>query len=94
VGIAAINAVENGSPTTIALPTLFADSTDPTSALNYSVTDDTNPFLFSSTVIDSSGLTLNYGLNAIGSGSLTLTATDSGGLKVGASSPSPFAHHG
>jgi hypothetical protein len=82
LGIAAVNAVENGPVTVIDLPTSFADSGDPSSALSYSLVGDTNPLLFGSTLIDAGTLTLNYAMNAIGTSTLTVRATDTGGLFV------------
>jgi len=83
LGIAPVNVLANAQPTVIDLTSSFADPNEPSSALAYNVVGDTNSALFSSTSTDASGkLMLNYAPNQSGQATLTIRATDSGGLFV------------
>ncbi|HEY5313852.1 MAG TPA: ELWxxDGT repeat protein, partial [Pirellulales bacterium] len=82
-GIANTRAAENSAADDINLSQAFADDNDASTNLAYALTGDTDPELFASTPIDSNGnLTLNYAPGQYGSATLTLCATDSGGLST------------
>lgn len=78
-GITNVNVNENAASTPIDLSSAFADSYD---GLTYSVTNDTNSSLFSSTTVSGSQLTLAYAPNTSGSANLTVQAVDSLGQSV------------
>jgi Ca2+-binding RTX toxin-like protein len=73
---------EDASSTSITLSDYFSDSEDDPAALTYSVTDKTNPALFGSVSVTGGVLTFTPAPNANGSATLTVRATDSGGLTV------------
>ena len=60
----------------------FSDSEDDPAALTYSVTDNSNPALFGSISVTGGLLTFTPAPNANGNATLTVRATDSGGLTV------------
>ena len=60
----------------------FADLESPDAQLAYTLVQNTNPGLFTSTNIAAGQLTLDYAANANGSAVLTVRATDPGGLSV------------
>ena len=59
----------------------FADVEDLDSALTYTITNNTNPGLFTATTIDggAGSLTLDYAADQNGSSDITVRATDTGG---------------
>ncbi len=83
-GIANVGVNEDAANTVIDLFAAFADDEEAVHALNYAVTANTNPALFSAVVIDSVAgiLTLGYAPDAFGSSTITVRATDSGGLST------------
>ncbi len=83
-GIADVTVNEDAAPTAISLWEAFADNLTPDNQLIYSLTANSNAALFSSTPINSQTgtLTLNYAANANGQSTLTVRATDAGGLFV------------
>ncbi len=83
-GIADISVSEDAPDTVIDLFAAFADIEDADASLNYTVVANTNPSLFSATVIDgiAGTLTLGHAANAHGSADITIRATDMGGLWV------------
>lgn len=64
----------------LTLTDFFADAETPSSQLTYSVTQNTNPSLFSSLNINSGQLDLNFASGICGDADLTIRATDAGGL--------------
>ena len=86
-GIANVNVNEDAPNTVINLFNAFDDLEDADAALIYTVEQNTNPGLFSNVTINNPGgtLTLDYNTNANGVSSLTIRATDTGGLDVDAS---------
>ncbi|MEZ4701930.1 MAG: Ig-like domain-containing protein [Rhodothermales bacterium] len=85
-GIAGVTVLEDAASSTVDLFAAFADAEDPDNALVYTVQSNTNPALFASTAINGTAgtLTLDYAADANGSGTLTVRATDTGGLFVDA----------
>jgi hypothetical protein len=82
-GIANVSVNENAVDTVFSLLNSFADDEDSASALAYSIVGNTNPSLFSSASINSNDqLTLSFAQNGYGDSSLTVRATDTGGLYV------------
>ncbi|HKB04154.1 MAG TPA: Ig-like domain-containing protein [Gemmataceae bacterium] len=81
-GLSPVSVDEDAAPTAVTLTGSFADIEDGGSGLTYSVVDNTNPGLFSSVAVVDGVLTLAYAANANGTGTLTVRATDSGGLWV------------
>jgi hypothetical protein len=82
-GIPNVNVAVNTANYVVSLPNFFQDDQTPSNALVYSVINDTNPSLFTSLPIDSSGnLTLNFVANTTGNAALTVRATDANGLSV------------
>ena len=84
VGIADITVDEDAADSVVDLFAAFADVEDLDPALTYSITNNTNPGLFTSTSIDgvAGSLTLNYAADQNGSADITVRATDTGGLFV------------
>jgi hypothetical protein len=80
-GIANVTVNEDAAPTTINLFNAFADAETPDSGLSYSVTNNSNPGLVS-TSLNSGNLSLAYAANAFGTATLTVRATDPSGLFV------------
>jgi hypothetical protein len=67
----------------LSLPDLFADAETLSDDMVYTIVNNTNPSLFDSLSIDSSGaLTVDLPDNADGDATLTVRATDAGGLIV------------
>ena len=85
-GIADVVAFEDGAPATRSLFAAFSDLEDGPAGLTYSVESVSNGALFGpgSPSIDpiAGTLTLTFAQNAFGSSSITIRATDSGGLFV------------
>jgi len=83
-GITGITVVEDAADTVISLFDSFSDPDDADNTLVYSVQANTNAALFESTAINAStgSLTLNYAPDANGAASLTVRATDPGGLFI------------
>ena len=83
-GIANVGVNEDAANTVLDLFAAFADAEDTDALLVYTVTANTNPGLFSASLIDgvAGTLTLVYVPNASGSASITVRATDTGGLWV------------
>lgn len=83
-GIGSFTVNEDAPDTVIDLQGVFQDDLDPAGSLNYSIHSISNPGLFASATIDSdlSTLRLSYTPNANGVATLTVRATDSGGLFV------------
>ena len=81
-GLPPVTAVEDAASTLVSLFPAFADIEDPDDALTYTIATDTNPSLFTSTMINGSTgvLALDYAPDASGTASLTVRATDGGGL--------------
>ncbi len=84
VGIADITVAEDAADSVVDLFAAFADVEDLDSALTYTITNNTNPGLFTSTTIDgvAGSLTLDYAANQNGTADITVRATDTGGLFV------------
>lgn len=66
------------------LATVFGDVEDGFAGLNLALTGNTSPGLFSSVAISGGQLLMTLAPNAFGAATLTLTATDTGGLSVAA----------
>ena len=81
-GLSPVVVDEDASPTALTLTSHFADIEDGASGLVYAVVGNTNPGLFSSVSIADGVLTVAYVPNASGSATLTVRATDAGGLWV------------
>ncbi len=83
-GIANVLVNEDAADTVIDLFAAFADVEDAATALTYTMQNNTNPGLFTATTIDGTAgtLTLDYALNQNGTATLTVRATDTGGLFV------------
>lgn len=83
-GIANVNVNEDAANVQIDLFAVFQDAENSDGALTYQVLANTNPSLFDSCSIDSTQgtLTLDLASNANGTASLTVRATDTGGLIV------------
>jgi len=79
-----ISVAEDAPPTSVTLTNYFADIENGAAGLVYTVVGNTNPSLFSSVSVSGGVLTLNYASNANGSATVTVRATDSGGLMVDA----------
>jgi hypothetical protein len=84
VGIADIIVAEDAADSVVDLFAAFADVEDLDSAMTYTITNNTNPALFTSTNIDgvAGSLTLNYAADQNGSSDITVRATDTGGQFV------------
>jgi len=82
--LANINVNEDAADSVVSLFPAFGDLEDADADLSYIITDNTNPALFSNLIIDQATglLTIEYAANANGTTSLTIQATDSGGLSV------------
>ena len=81
VGIADITVTEDAADSVVDLFAAFADVEDLDPALTYTITNNTNPGLFTSTTIDgvAGSLTLDYAANQNGAAAITVRATDTGG---------------
>ncbi len=79
-----VNVDEDASDTLVDLFAAFGDLEDADGDLTLLVTGNTNPALFSTLLIDPATglLTLDYAANANGTATLTVQATDTGGLSV------------
>ncbi len=79
-GIGDVTVAEDSSATLIDLFAAFDDAEDSDSSLVYTLQNNTNPGLFSSTLINGAvgQLTLSYTPDATGSSALTVRATDHG----------------
>ncbi len=81
LGVAVLNILEDSPDQFLDLNAVFDDAEDADTALTYSIETITNSSLFNSFVIDSSNiLRSSYAANQNGSTSVTLRATDTGGL--------------
>ena len=80
-GIADIIVAEDAADSVVDLFAAFADVEDLDSALTYTITNNTNPGLFTATTIDggAGSLTLDYAADQNGSSDITVRATDTGG---------------
>jgi hypothetical protein len=83
-GLGDVNVEEDSDDTVISLWAAFNDAEDGASGLCYSVAGNSDPSLFTSVSIDAATgeLRLDYAANAFGSATITIRATDSGGLSV------------
>ena len=81
-GLSPVTATEDDAPTSVTLTNTFADVEDGAGGLTYSVVGNTNPGLFGSVSVSGGVLTLAYAPNANGSATVTVRATDTGGLSV------------
>ncbi len=81
-GIPNIAVREAGAVTTIDLKFYFDDEQDGPGGLGYSLAVNSNPVIFTSAAISGSVLTLAYAPDAVGASTLTILATDTGGLSV------------
>ncbi len=81
-GIANVTVTEDDPNTVVDLYAAFADVEDLDPALTYTITNNTNAGLFTSTNIAGGNLTLDYAPDANGSADITVRATDTGGLWV------------
>ncbi len=79
-----INVNEDAPNTIVDLFSAFGDLEDADADLTFTVSENTNPGLFASLVIDpmAGTLTLDYAANANGASSLTIQATDTGGQSI------------
>ncbi|MBX2821473.1 MAG: tandem-95 repeat protein [Rhodothermaceae bacterium] len=86
-GISDVSVLEDASNTVINLFGAFEDAEDADEELIYTVTENTNPSLFTATTIDplNGFLTLEYAPNQNGSATLTVRAEDTEGLSVSTS---------
>jgi|GEM_PF-5126698 len=86
-GISDVSVLEDASNTVINLFGAFEDAEDADEDLIYTVTENTNPSLFTATIIDpiNGFLTLDYAPNQNGSATLTVQAEDTEGLSVSTS---------
>ena len=81
--IADINSLEDADSDNIDLKVYFEDNEDPDSELDYQVDENTNPALFTEVSINNTGiLLLDYAPDANGQSSITVKATDKGGLST------------
>lgn len=80
VGYANISVNEDAPNSSINLYDGFDDAEQPESELIYQVVGNTNPGLFSSVAIALPNLVLDYAPDAIGQATITIKATDGGGL--------------
>jgi hypothetical protein len=71
---------EDASPITVQLPDDFADAEQSAASLAYSLTGNTNAGMFQSVVLQGTDLILTPKADANGASSLTVRATDDGGL--------------
>ena len=85
LGISPVNVNEDAPPTAINLYDIFNDAEDNDAQLNLEIRSNSNSNLFSNASIASGSLNLAYAEDANGSSSLTIRATDTGGLWVEAS---------
>jgi len=83
-GISNVTVNEDAADTVIDLFAAFADAEDADANLTYTVQNNTNAGLFTSTLIDgvAGTLTLDYAADQNGSANITVRATDTGGLFV------------
>jgi Ca2+-binding RTX toxin-like protein len=83
-GINDVTVLEDAPNTAINLFAAFADDNDTDAKLTYTIVNNSNPDLFSTTTIDSvtGQLILDYASNANGAGNMTVRATDTEGLFV------------
>lgn len=81
-GISDVVVNEDALATNIGLFDAFEDIDDPDGDLIYNITANSNPNLFSNTSIAAGTLTLNYAADENGSSSITIRATDTGGMFV------------
>jgi Cadherin-like/Bacterial cadherin-like domain len=88
-GIANVNASEDAGDIVISLPASFSDIEDAAAALAYTIAGDTNAALFDSLTINPTTHEIVFDLahNANGSSSITIRASDGGGLFVQATFP-------
>jgi VCBS repeat-containing protein len=81
-GIANIAVSEDSPDTVISLYASFNDAESGAAGLTYAIHSNTNPGLFTSAATSGGTLTLNYAPDAYGTASITIIATDPGGLSV------------
>ena len=84
LGIANVSVGEDAPNTVIDLFAAFADYEDADANLTYTITTNTNPGLFSSTLINGTAgtMTLDYAPNANGTADITVRVADTSGLWV------------
>ena len=87
VGIPNLNVLEDAGNQSVDLFAAFEDPDDPDSALLFKVTGNSNPDLFSSTIINpaTGSLVLDFEEDAVGSAAIIVQASDPGGLTAEAS---------
>jgi Ca2+-binding RTX toxin-like protein len=83
-GISNLTVPENTPASDVNLLAAFSDIEDASSALQYQVTGNTFPGLFSSVNVLNGHLILDYAPNLVGSSTITVTAKDTGGKSVSA----------
>ncbi len=81
-GTGNVTVAEDANNANVNLYQLFSDAEEADSALTYSVVSNTNEPLFTSTTINKPNLVLDFAPNAFGNATITVSATDSGGLSV------------
>src|SRR5262249_44780108 len=81
-GLPAVSVAEDASPTTVTLSDYFADAEESAAGLTYAIVGNTNPGLFSSASVSGGLLTSAYTPDATGTATITVRATDPGGLSV------------
>jgi hypothetical protein len=82
-GMSDVSVATSTTDHVLSLPDFFADAETPSNQLVYSVVQNTNPSLFNSLNINSSGeLDLSFAGSACGDANLTVRATDAAGLIV------------
>ncbi|MCO6413443.1 MAG: tandem-95 repeat protein, partial [Thiogranum sp.] len=81
-GIADVSVNEDTLVTFIDLKTKFDDVEDADASLVYTITNNTNPGLVSTSIGGSGGLNINYAADQSGTADITVRATDTGGLFV------------
>ncbi|MEQ9168238.1 MAG: putative Ig domain-containing protein, partial [Fulvivirga sp.] len=85
-GLVNVNVNEDADNVYFNLYNAFSDLEDADSELIYSIQGNTNPTLFSAVVISGSSLIIDFAANQFGSATITVRATDQGGLFVNTSS--------
>ncbi|WP_168219024.1 tandem-95 repeat protein [Limnoglobus roseus] len=81
-GLPAVTLLEDATATNIPLGDGFADAESGSAGLTYTVVGNTNATLFSAVTVTGGTLKLTPAANANGSATLTIRATDTGGLSV------------
>ncbi|MGD1984053.1 MAG: DUF2341 domain-containing protein, partial [Chromatiaceae bacterium] len=81
-GLSNVTVDEDAPATVVDLHATFADLEDADTAFVYTIENNTNTALFTSTAIAGGNLTLDYAADVSGSADITVRATDTGGLWV------------